>query len=88
MLHLIPVLRAPESPNFLYTQKRYDELREALSTIAYSNGAVFKEIKFLQELYEEEGPTPEVISMLDALKDPVYLKNLIIMTLNWSVCSV
>ncbi|CAI2365215.1 unnamed protein product [Moneuplotes crassus] len=88
LIHLIPVIKAPESPKFLYTQKRWNELREAINSIAYTNGVKMKEIKFTSELCYDEQEETEVISMREAIKDKVYFKNLLIMTLNWSVCSV
>ena len=88
-LHLIPVLRAPESPRFLFTQQKWDELHEALETIAYSNGVKLeKELRFRSEIMVLEDDAEEVISMKEALKDRVYLKNLLIMTFNWSVVSL
>lgn len=87
-LHLIPVIRVPESPRFLYIQERWEELHEAFDTIAYSNGVATPKLKFRKELYEDETEPLKVISMMEALKDYTYFKNLFIMTLNWSVCSL
>mmetsp|Transcript_22066 Transcript_22066/g.19632 ORF Transcript_22066/g.19632 Transcript_22066/m.19632 type:complete len:159 (-) Transcript_22066:612-1088(-) len=77
-LHLIPVIRCPESPRFLFTQKRWNELHEALEIIAYSNNTKLEtEIKFRGEIVDVNEDEPnEIISMMTALSDKIYFKNL------------
>ena len=40
-INLCLVLQLPESPNFLYTHKRFDEARAVLNTIAKFNGSAY-----------------------------------------------
>ena len=93
LVHMIWHYYWPESPKFLYSQRRFDELHESLSYIAEVNKAEPWNKKFTIECtteYSESGSdlTSTEISMIDAIKDSIYRSNLIIMAFNWCVCSL
>ena len=87
ILHLIVVIKAPESPKFLYSKQRWNDLHEALLEISKFNKSPEWKHKFKIELNRFEEPSTDTISMIEALKDSVYRKNLCIMSINWIVWS-
>ena len=87
-LYFLILLRTPESPHFLYTQKRWDELRNVFNKISSVNKSNHHNLKFRMELMNINDESDQAVSLFDALKDSVYLKNIIIMVINWSVWSV
>lgn len=78
-----------ETPSYLYSVKKWDELHEYFDTIAAINQGNKLEMKFDKEA-EEKGKNVENVKV--SLKgllcdDRTRLRNLLLMVLNWCVCS-
>jgi hypothetical protein len=87
--HLAVIYKVPESPKFLYVNKRWDELHNALLQISKSNNSLHWNLKFKEEIdHVEVNEDHQSLSLLVALKDRIYMKNLCIMVMNWTVCSL
>ena len=78
----------PESPHFLYAQKRWDSLRKVFNQISKVNNANQENLRFKAEIEDNNGIVEQTIPILEALRNRIYLKNLLIMVINWSVWSV
>jgi MFS family permease len=83
LFHFFLVIRCPESPKFLHSKHRYEEAHESLKYIASANGIEKYNLEFYQEGRLEESHEPSI-----GLKEKVFLQNLLVMALNWAVCSL
>lgn len=89
LLHSVWIWVWPESPRFLYSQGRFDELHRVIAYIAKINGVHEWNYRFTAEIDENhEDFNSQEVSLLTALKDSRYRNNLMIMTVNWIVCSL
>ena len=87
IIHLMIIIKAPESPKFLYSKKRWSDLHDALYEISKFNNSTEWKHKFKAEINNFDEPSTNTISIVDALRDTVYRKNLFIMVINWIVWS-
>ena len=85
--HLLIVLLAPESPKYLFVKKKWKELHKVLDLMAKVNCAEQWQGKFYEEVYPEEHKSHEHYSFFEFLKVSSFRRNLILMAVNWSVCS-
>jgi MFS transporter, OCT family, solute carrier family 22 (organic cation transporter), member 4/5 len=86
IISLIFVYRAPESPQFLYTKKRWEELHSSFSKISRINNKEWSGFKFdREELRMHEFNIKSSCSSM--ISDRKTFKNLMIMIINWSSCS-
>ena len=83
---VITILFFPESPKFLHTNKRWDELHDALNFIAKFNGAKEWNGKFKDEIIHKND-TKEELGFIDIMKNPKIRLNLIVMAINWTCAS-
>lgn len=90
VIHLFWIMAWPESPKFLYSKRKFGEVHNALKFIARINKAPAWNQKFAIETeeYAEVENKESSISMRDALRDPIYRSNLMIMVVNWIVWSL
>ena len=81
------ICKAPESPKYLYSYNKWDELHEAFEYISNRNNAWWGNYKFDAQLNPADTTTEKENNCMDALKDRVTLKNLLIMIFLWSTWS-
>ncbi|CAI2363809.1 unnamed protein product [Moneuplotes crassus] len=85
-LSLYFVYKAPESPQYLYTKKKWGELHASFAQISKINGIEWNGYKFDREhLKENEFSIKK--SCASMIKDKQTFRNLMIMMMNWSTCS-
>jgi len=78
--------KIPESPHFLYSKSKFDELHACFDNYSDLNHAQKLTIKFDREITHAE-PNKKEGSMKEFIAEKTRVVNLIIMVLNWSVCS-
>lgn len=92
VLNMITIYIVPESPKYYYSQGMYEEAHEALRYIAKVNRAEPWETKFAIEDPQRNSDTLSKndmhIGFVKALKNKTFLRNLLIMVLNWCACSL
>jgi MFS family permease len=88
VVHFFFLIRVPESPKFLYAKKKWKQTHESLAKIAEVNGLAVYKLKFKDEAENILERESNDISMLQALKDKIFLSNIWIMAFNWAVCSL
>ena len=80
LIQLWFVLLWPESPKFLYSANRKKEANDSLKYIAKINSAKFKEIEIDEDVNNSNSANKNSsISLLEALKDRLYRKNILVM---------
>ena len=91
IIHSFWIFAWPESPRFLYSKRKFEEVHKALAFIARINRAQPWHQKFAIESDEHsdvDSDAAPTINMVDAFKDNTYRSNLIIMAINWIVWSL
>ena len=88
VMHSFFLCICPESPKYLYSKRKYKECHEAIALIGRMNGVNSWDHKFAAEVNSDLDNEEYELSIFTALKDSMYRKNLVIMTINWIVCSL
>ena len=81
---LIFIHKAPESPEFLYKNKKWDQLHEAFRFISRYESTEWKNVKFQGERNLQIVETNINQNCFDVLRDTKTMRNLFIMCINWS----
>jgi Na+/melibiose symporter-like transporter len=86
----VHIWRLPESPKFLFANKRYDEVHEALKYISSVNHADSSNIKFEQELDQAQEKNDKKVTgnFMNALKNRKTCINLLVMIVNWGAVGI
>ena len=87
ILWLIFIYKSPESPQYLYTTKRWEKCHSSFSKISHINRIEWQGFKFDREDQRNVEEFNIKQSCGSVLKDNKTLKNLFIMLINWSTCS-
>jgi MFS family permease len=86
LVSLYYVYKAPESPQYLYSRKKWAELHKAFERISQINHITWQGFKFDKEHIQVNEFNIKQ-SWTSMIKDKKTFRNLTIMMINWSTCS-
>ena len=79
--------KAPESPQYLYSNKKWDKLNKGFEYIWSRNYTKWGNYKFDSQVNLVDNDSKHKLSCIEALKDKTNLRNLLIMAFIWSTGS-
>ena len=84
VIPLLFIYKAPDSPEFLYTNKQWDKLHAAFKLISKYESVEWKNYKFDKEINLEVTDTNNQSTWIKILRDKRTMRNLMSMCINWS----